>query len=261
MSLLGNYNIIHKSPGKFMAGAANQVNRASFNNPGASRAMFVGLSSYDSNGMARFNAVPSGYTPGYAWIIPAIGGGMAVFTDYGGEGSISSGNLAGGLNGEAGLSGVGTITNADLALIVSAVATIAGSGTFSADITGKLEASADLAGAGDLTGALGALASAVCSIIGTGSITDADMRAMANMSCDITPFTELSPENLAAAVWNAVASAYNDAGTMGEKLNDAGSASNPWSDTSTYGVGTKGKLLQDTKETVDKIKTLQLTQL
>lgn len=239
-----------------MAGAGQQVSRASFNKPGASRAMFVG-----SDSMANFNAVPSGYNGGYAWIMPIKGGGMAVFTDYGGEGSISSGNLAGGLNGEAPLTGSGTISNADLALIVSAVATIAGSGTFSADITGKLEASASLAGAGDLTGALGALASAVCAITATGTITSADMRAMANMSCDITPFTELSPENLAAAVWNAVASAYNDAGSMGEKLNDAGSASNPWSDTSTYGAGTKGKLLQDTKDTVDKIKTLQLTQL
>lgn len=30
------------------------------------------------------------------------------------------------------------------------------------------------------------------------------------------------------AVWNAIATSYNESGTMGEKLNASGSASNPW---------------------------------
>jgi hypothetical protein len=34
----------------------------------------------------------------------------------------------------------------------------------------------------------------------------------------------------AASVWSAVAADSNDAGTMGEKLNDAGSAANPWTE-------------------------------
>ena len=50
------------------------------------------------------------------------------------------------------------------------------------------------------------------------------------MSAELTPFTTLSPENLAASVWNAVAASYNTSGTMGEKLNDAGSAANPWTE-------------------------------
>jgi hypothetical protein len=40
----------------------------------------------------------------------------------------------------------------------------------------------------------------------------------------------LTPSNVGAAVWGALASANNAAGTMGEKLNDAGSASNPWTE-------------------------------
>jgi hypothetical protein len=31
---------------------------------------------------------------------------------------------------------------------------------------------------------------------------------------------------------------------VGEKINDAGSAGNPWSDTTSYPIGTKGALLQ-----------------
>jgi hypothetical protein len=44
------------------------------------------------------------------------------------------------------------------------------------------------------------------------------------------PYTELSPQSLASAVWQAQAAEFEDAGTMGEKLNGAGSAGNPWTE-------------------------------
>ena len=40
----------------------------------------------------------------------------------------------------------------------------------------------------------------------------------------------LTPTGIANAVWAALASTHNAAGTMGEKLNDAGSAANPWTE-------------------------------
>lgn len=40
----------------------------------------------------------------------------------------------------------------------------------------------------------------------------------------------LTTANVGASVWGALAASNNDAGTMGEKLNDAGSASNPWTE-------------------------------
>ena len=43
------------------------------------------------------------------------------------------------------------------------------------------------------------------------------------MQGEWTPYTELSPENLARAVWDALATQFNDAGTMGNKLNTASS--------------------------------------
>ncbi len=39
-----------------------------------------------------------------------------------------------------------------------------------------------------------------------------------------------SPEAIAQAVWGALAAGLNAAGTMGEKLNDAGGAADPWDD-------------------------------
>lgn len=51
---------------------------------------------------------------------------------------------------------------------------------------------------------------------------------------------------ITAAVWNAVASTYNAALSMGNKLNAAGSAGDPWSASlGLYGAGTAGKLLSD----------------
>jgi hypothetical protein len=52
-------------------------------------------------------------------------------------------------------------------------------------------------------------------------------RAIGVLSGDITPFTELSPQSLSAAVWSALAAEYDSAGTMGELLNSAGSAADP----------------------------------
>lgn len=96
----------------------------------------------------------------------------------------------------------------------------------------------------------------------TGPLTDAQLRASpiettsglysTNLDETATPILYVGqalPGSLASAVWNSLAASFDEAGTMGEKLNDAGSASNPWSDTTTYGSGTKGKLLQDTLST------------
>lgn len=56
------------------------------------------------------------------------------------------------------------------------------------------------------------------------------LRGIASIEVEITPFTELSPQNLANAVWSAIAASNNEVGSMGEKLNDAGSGSNPWTE-------------------------------
>ena len=242
--LLGNYSVVNKNPGRdFGRGEMRTLwKESTFRNRYYSESNVANVSVRSS--------LPDGYRDNKTWLLAPKDGGLSSYYQNVGTGTINSGNLAGGRNAEAALDGTGTITDAALGLIASAVATLAGIGDLTADIAGALNASATLAGAGDLTGALGALADAVATLIGTGTIS-ADASALGNVTADITPFTELSPENLARAVWNAVAASYDTAGTFGEKLNDAGSASNPWTDTSTYGAGTKGKLLQDAADNAE----------
>lgn len=70
------------------------------------------------------------------------------------------------------------------------------------------------------------------------------------MSADIyVSAAEASVQEMVYAVWNAIASDYNNSGTMGNKLNGAGSAGDPWTtDLSSYNTeGTAGKKLKDLK--------------
>jgi hypothetical protein len=50
------------------------------------------------------------------------------------------------------------------------------------------------------------------------------------MAANILSYGDLTPEGIRDSVWNAVAASFNAPGTMGEKLNDAGSAANPWTE-------------------------------
>lgn len=62
-----------------------------------------------------------------------------------------------------------------------------------------------------------------------GSLT-CDLKATGNLSTDFDILARPSAFDIAQEVWNATASGYNNVGTMGEKVNDAGSGSNPWTE-------------------------------
>lgn len=225
MALLGNHHMHNKCPGRNFAGGDFPFLRGAFSGSGANRNRFYGA---EDKNWSEYNGQPQGYRPPATYIIPYKTGAISSKQMIFGTGTLVPPNLAGGLNATADLTGSGDITSAGLGLIVSLVAALTGSGTVSADIVGALQVSADLTGSGTISCDLGALASMVASLTGTGTISAADMRAIGNISADISPFTELSPTSLAAAVWNAFASEFNAVGTMGEKLNDAGAAGNPW---------------------------------
>lgn len=73
----------------------------------------------------------------------------------------------------------------------------------------------------------------IVDLVASGNIAFSDsvtLRATGVLAGDITPYTELSPQSLSDAVWSASAAAHDVAGSMGEKLNDAGSAANPWTE-------------------------------
>ncbi len=125
------------------------------------------------------------------------------------------------------MEGAGSITltaaDAPLAMIVSLAGTASMAFAPAAAVL-SMVVGMEGSGAITLTGA-GAL-SMIVPFEGTGSIglTGAgDLKGRLSMEGSWTPFTELSPENLAASVWAAAAASNNEAGTMGAKLNAAGS--------------------------------------
>lgn len=125
-----------------------------------------------------------------------------------------------------------------------------GNGTFTISQSGSINMTTALSGAGTWSITGDGLLALIVPFEGAGSLTftaAANLKGLASMAGDITPFTELSPENLAAAVWNAVLSEYQDVGSTGKALNDAGAAGNPWSaDASTNNdPGTMGEKLND----------------
>lgn len=174
---------------------------------------------------------PYGYRNPGAWIMPQKAGALSAHNIILGDGELV-GAIAGGLNAEATLAGTGDLTGVG-ALIVSLVASLTGSGTISgAALLAYLNLAAELAGSGDLAGAATALAHAAAVLEGEGTIAGTTTAtALGTLAAAITVTgATLTTANVGSSVWGALAASNNDAGTMGEKLNDAGSAANPWTE-------------------------------
>jgi len=320
--LLGNYSVLNKTNGRFLTGSTTGDHaflRSNFNKLGMQRNKFNCIE------QACYSAIPNGYIAPTAWMFARKSGGMAAYTNYGGSGSCSSVNLAGGLNAESTINGIADLT-ATLILLVFATSSISSDGNITGDISGLLPAESSITGTSSITSDLGALVGILADLSGSAHITSAEVisvlladaiingssslvadptalleaesvingtsslniditgllpefassisgsgtivanilsiahmvstlignsslditsSAIGDMSADITPFTELSPQSLAAAIWNSVASAYNESGTLGEKLNAAGGAADPWGTElpGTYLSGTAGDLI------------------
>lgn len=171
-------------------------------------------------------ALPDGNLPPASWMLPRTGGGMSMRT-------VASGTMTANLIPTRpmtiDLTG-SSIFTATAALVVSMAAAFSGSGSLTAAIVGRLNATCNLTGSGDLAADMTAIANAVIAMSGSGDL-EATIAAYGDMEIDIVVTgTGLSTANVGQAVWSAIAAANNNAGTMGEKLNDAGSASNPWTE-------------------------------
>jgi hypothetical protein len=115
-------------------------------------------------------------------------------------------------------------------LIVSAILALVGSGDITLAAQGRVSASITMTGSGDLDATASGLASALLALTGAGDL-DALAMGYANASLEIVVTgTGLTTANVGQAVWAAIAALNNTPGTMGEKLNGAGSAGNPWTD-------------------------------
>jgi hypothetical protein len=194
MALIGNYSILLKSPGRWLGGPTMSGERSNWSGTGESNNRFI-----SQNPFLRFESTPRGYRPPYTWQLPVQGGGLACTVEC--SGGVSSANLAGGKNATADLAGTGGISSAPLQLIASLVATITAAGGLQDPvIAGILQAVATLTGTGATsTPSLSAKAGLSASIAGT-SASSLSISGKGNISANITPFTELSPQSLAAEI-------------------------------------------------------------
>ena len=253
--LKNNYTVLNSHPGRAIGGFTNLYSNYK---PGG------WYSFYDpETDIARINSkacFPTGTEPGYSWILAPKGGELSSTTLIRGVASMTNA-MAMGVNIESSLTGTGTISSASLALVVSLAASLSGSGSVTAAMVGTVQMAASLLGSGSVVAGLSLLANLVCAMSGDGTIS-ANLKGTASLEAEIfVNQSQASVQELVSGVWNAVATDFNTAGTMGEKMNDAGSAGNPWASdpTSNNDPNTFGELVQRTEKKVDDNQALILT--
>lgn len=205
--LLGNYNQWNANVGREFGSTTNRVFKYS------SVLQFVGSETNRTKA-----AFPNGYYPPYSLVMPFTVGTTA------GRDAVSASAVA------AIKSTVATTGDATITALADAVATLLSSTTGAATVTATVEGSA--AGVAIATGDATVTATGDAAINAYAFITAAascgvDASGVASGTAHIegesTTETALSPATLAAALWDATAASYNTTGTMGAKLNAAGS--------------------------------------
>jgi hypothetical protein len=164
---------------------------------------------------------PTATEPPYCRMPAPKGSLLSSTTVINGVGDVT-GNAAMGVAVAADLDGTGELISPSMALITSCAATLAGIGGLTASMSNLIQLAATLAGEGNLTVALKLLAGITATLTGSGTIdATSNLKGKSFLEAHITPFTELSPEGLAAAVWNALADSFDNPDTMGELLHEA----------------------------------------
>jgi hypothetical protein len=171
-------------------------------------------------------AYPTGYNGQSAFYNPMVAGEISMRLE--GDSTFAA-NLYPTRAMSIDMTGSGDLS-ATAGLVIAMLCAMTGSGTLTAAIEGRLNMSADFTGSGDLDASISGIASMLCDMTGTGDL-EATIAAYGNMAIDIVVTgTGLTTANVGQAVWSALAASNNDPDTMGEKLNDAGSAANPWTE-------------------------------
>ncbi len=174
-----------------------------------------------------FSSVPTGYRPPATWKMAYKSGALSSRNEANITFDADGANAAQGIN----ISSTVTITLTTSGT-AAAVAAAIGSATITFTAAGTAVAPLNAIGSATITFTAAGTPSADGSISGTTTITVSGagvLTAIGHMVA--TPIdTALTADAIASAVWSALAAANNATGTMGEKLNDAGSASNPWTE-------------------------------
>ena len=251
--LIANYSYINQICGHNHSGITNPCQ---FLRPHVMRG-YYGKSQTDSNiEQIKRDGFPTGTNQPYSLVMGDKGALLSATTTISGTSS-NTFAMAMGLAAESAITGSGDMTSS-LSLVIQLACDILASGDISASLVGKLEMAAALTASGDLSAGLNLIAFCVSEITGSASVSGG-LRGETGLSADITSSSTLSPENLAAAVWNSIAASFNTAGTMGAKLNSAASAGDPWSTAlpGSYASGEAGAILAQIQELVDELHKIQ----
>lgn len=182
---------------------------------------------FANGGIVSYSSIPEGMIgSGVTVLQPLDGGGMSMNTSASGD---MTADLYPTRPMTIDLTGSGAFSAA-ASLVISMLADLSGSGSLTATINGRLDATVDFTGSSSFSAGMSGIAALVADLTGSGDL-DATISAFGDMEIDIVVTgTGLTTANVGQAVWAAIAASNNDAGTMGEKLNDAGSAANPWTE-------------------------------
>lgn len=177
----------------------------------------------DGGGFARTSSAPDGY--GMSTPFPPIkAGGISAWND-----TIVTLQMTGALIQGGQMEGTADITfsqSGALSMVVSMAGTAAVVTLTGDNMVLRMTVGLNGTGAFQLTGtnnlALIVPFEGIGSVVTMG-VGSTDLRELLSLSGEWTPFTELSPEGLANAVWSSLVSQYQDDGTMGKALSTASS--------------------------------------
>jgi len=228
--------------------ATTQLNGANFSCLPSS----YNLASFKRNqlaGEAGFNtqaSIPAGTRHPVAWLMPRVAGGLASHNEAGFS-VTTTGTGIYGRNLSANLTLDMAVDQAALALVVGGVASISMGFTIENPvIVGALLAQASFTGPSfTMTPVLGAQSGLGATLTMTFTPT-ATATANGFISATISGQGEaVTPQSVANEVWNSVAAVFNVAGTMGNKVNSAASAGDPWTTIlpGSYLAGTAGQII------------------
>ena len=226
--LIGNYCVLNKTPGRWFAGnstshatgvgvSAHSPMRGAWNTNGPRRC------AHYPEGTAALKAIgyPTGGYQSVSWMFPYLPRDITSHSETQG-GSTGTLSMQSGWNIAGLAEGTTPTAEATLQLVVSMVATALGEATTNANLNAALGLSGSAAGEATHNAIINALAWAIGQADGTSTATLTSY-ATGQLQGSITPFTELSPEGLAAAVWNSLVAQHQEDGTMGKALGTASS--------------------------------------
>lgn len=196
MALLGNYSVLNKSAGRWLGGATQAPERSNWNKNGSNRNFIY---QDRASSALKLASIPDGNTSPVAWMLPSKAGGMSARSTSGGLGTIQPFALAQGMGLEAVLDSSGYLF-ATGGLVMGGSATLDGLGAMTGSPNAALNGSGSASGVGEATATLTAIGVMSATLPGNGGCS-AQSYARGFLACDMKPFTELSPQSLAEAVW------------------------------------------------------------